>query len=695
MQDYFNMANLQQSGQGRDSGRLPIGVVNGVPYYTINDYQRALDAQRAQQQQGRMDSISNFSNNMVQATQPLATAGANFGSNLNNAIYNQPGPVTISGAGTIQNNQLNRQFTNGGAQFQPPAPAPMPTVSGAQQETASMIQRPSNPQGMTGGQVPDFASAAMNAQAMNDMSQNSMSMSGYQEPAFVTAARQQQVMNEEGAREQRRVEDMQREQRADAAADRAQIGTTISGVGTIQNGQVYRNDQERIVGMGNMNLPEQATVDPALVSQTNRNNRENPLGASPVDLYSMANDGTAEINRLQQFAGAGDAAITSTGVVNAELAATEARAEADKAAIDAETTAARQAEFDAAQEAEDAAREAEGEAAATAAGTDLNQANQDAYQRNLANILESIDLRKKEAGESYSDLYQQFRDQQAFQSGITDTSGVRGGMARQDQSRQSAAEIGALTDLASQRQRAVDTIEAEKLNAEVEAGRMTSEQFELQKTYNPMWLEGELLAQKYQETGDINDFNEYMTHMAGLLGVEPSLANYDDPDKATAEVSESVKNKINQYIQNPTLLQQITGFGTGALMTGIGTAFTGKALGALGTAYVGKGLTAAFGASAAKAGAVGILAKLGLTGAAAVAGPIVGAVLAGALAIAGISSIVNNIRRSKTGEAAEEAIDNLLVKEKERIMGQGFTEAEADEAIAALRSTLPTAYREE
>jgi hypothetical protein len=47
-------------------------------------------------------------------------------------------------------------------------------------------------------------------------------------------------------------------------------------------------------------------------------------------------------------------------------------------------------------------------------GIDLEQAGQDAYQRNLANILGGIDTRKQAAGEGFSDLYQQFQDQKNY-----------------------------------------------------------------------------------------------------------------------------------------------------------------------------------------------------------------------------------------------------------------------------------------
>jgi len=347
-------------------------------------------------------------------------------------------------------------------------------------------------------------------------------------------------------------------------------------------------------------------------------------------------------------------------------------------------------------------------------GTDLEEAGQDAYQRNLANILESIDMRKQAAGESYSDLYQQFKDQQAFQSGITDVSGREGGMARQTESRESAAEIGALTDLASQRQRAVDQIEAEKMDAELEAGRMTAEQYELDKQTNPAWQQGELLAQKYNETGDIEDFNEYMSHMSSLLGIEPSLANIENPEAAVAQVSTNAVTKINQYIQNPTLMQQLFGYGSSGLMAGLGAKIGLPALAKLGGVLLGKsgaaaaaGLTtagafpgvlvggAAGAATTAKAtGLAALFAKIGLGTAATALGPALGVAVGGALAVAGIVGIINNVRRSKTGKAAEEAVNQVFEAERKRIIGEGFTEAEADEAIELIKQTLPTAYRE-
>jgi hypothetical protein len=327
-------------------------------------------------------------------------------------------------------------------------------------------------------------------------------------------------------------------------------------------------------------------------------------------------------------------------------------------------------------------------------GVDLGQAGQDAYQRNLANILGGIDTRKQAAGEGFSDLYQQFKDQRTMQQSLTDPRGLTGGMQRQEGARQSAAEIGAMTDLASQRQRAVDQIEAEKMTAELQAGRMTAEQYELEKQTNPAWQQGELLAQKYNQTGDIDDFNEYLTHMAGLLGIEPSLANANNPEAAMAQVSADVQTKINQYIQNPSLLQNLTGAGTSALV-GIGAAFTGAkgvaALGALGKAIVGPSVATALGGALTGTGAkAGVIAALGLKGVAAAA---FWPVTAGVLATLAILGVARMIRANKTPDEAKVEIDKLLTKERQRIIDGGFTEQEADDAIAGLRKTLPSAYQ--
>lgn len=667
MQDYYNMANLQQSGQGRNSQRLPIAVLDGVPYYTASDYQRALDAKRIREQQVRAN--------------------------------NDPGL-----------GQMN-----------------LPVQSGMDLNTVSGSQA----QGMSGGTVPDFASAAMDAQRMTDMSQNSMSMSGSQEPSFVTAARQQQVMNTSGAREQQRVEDMQREQRANAAADRAQTGTTISGVGTIQNGQVFRNDRTNYVpGMGNMNLPEQATVDPALVSATTNAGMEDPFATaqaiqanssgfaagssdfirqatgvnqnivdptrrvvrqSPVTDISLTPGSTQGGTSVSPTASAyreGELKVSPDGqgvqtFDEAKIAADEAKAAADKAAIDAKVTAARQEQFDAAQAEQAAAKTAQAEQAAAVAGTDIATATSDAYQTNLANILESIELRKQQAGETYSDMYQQALTEQTRARGLSDLSGLSGGMAEQARARRSVAETAALTNIGAQRQQAVDAIEAEKLGAELQAGRMTAEQFELEKQTNPMYQYGELLAQRFNATGDVNDFNVYMNHMATLIGVEAPLLAAQNPEGAQAQLSETVRNQVLQYAENPTLMQKITGFGTGGFLATV-AGFVGiKSLEKIGMAYVGKGLAGAFGTAAAAKG--GLLA--GAAGLAGAAAPVIGAVVAGAFAVMAISSLVSNIRRSKTGEAAKEAIDKVFAEERQRLIDSGFTEEQADQAIADFRKT--------
>jgi hypothetical protein len=421
---------------------------------------------------------------------------------------------------------------------------------------------------------------------------------------------------------------------------------TISGAGTIVNNQMFRSD---------------ATTTPR------------PIG-SPVDLYSAANDGSVPTTRgpgspVDLYSAANDGSVPTTrgpGVTGVTTVP-------PTTPTPGVTTTPAPDEI---------------------GGVDLGQAGQDAYQRNLANILQGIDTRKQAAGEGFSDLYQQFKDQRTMQQSMTDPRGLTGGMERQEGARQSAAEIGAMTDLASQRQRAVDQIESEKMTAELQAGRMTAEQYELEKQTSPAWQQGELLAQKYNETGNIDDFNEYLTHMAGLLGIEPSLANANNPEAAMAQVSENVKTKINQYIQNPDLLQNLTGAGTSAL-AGIGAAFTGvkgiAALGALGKAIAGPSVATALGGALTGTGAkAGVIAALGLKGVAAAA---FWPVTAGVLATLAIVGVVRMIRSNKTPEQAEVAIDDLLTKERQRIIDGGFSEQEADEAIAGLRKTLPTRYQ--
>jgi hypothetical protein len=433
---------------------------------------------------------------------------------------------------------------------------------------------------------------------------------------------------------------------------------TISGAGTIVNNQMFRSD---------------ATTTPR------------PIG-SPVDLYSAANDGSVPTTRgpgspVDLYSAANDGSVPTTrgpGVTGVTTVP-------PTTPTPGVTTTPAPDEI---------------------GGVDLGEAGQDAYQRNLANILQGIDTRKQAAGEGFSDLYQQFKDQRTMQQSMTDPRGLTGGMQRQEGARQSAAEIGAMTDLASQRQRAVDQIESEKMTAELQAGRMTAEQYELEKQTSPAWQQGELLAQKYNETGNIDDFNEYLTHMSGLLGIEPSLANANNPEAAMAQVSEDVKTKVNQYIENPDLLQNLMGAGTSAL-GGIGAAFAGvkgiAALGAFGSAMVGGtsfgagGITAsaAAGLNAALAGkGVGLLGTLGFKGALTATAAAVGwPIVAGVLATLAVVGVVRMIRANKTPEQAKIEIDKLLTKERQKIIDGGFSPEEADEAIAGLRKTLPTDYK--
>lgn len=395
----------------------------------------------------------------------------------------------------------------------------------------------------------------------------------------------------------------------------------------------------------------------------------------------------------------GNAVATTKGIQSFDQAATAARevqAEAKKAEIDAKTTEQRLTEAAAAQT-------AQADEAASAAGTEMPQAQQDAYQRNLADILRSIDIRKEQAGTTYSGMYQDVLAQQSLSRGLSDVSGFTGGMAEQLAEKRSAAETRALTELGVQRQQAIDAIEAQKMTAELEAGRMTAEQFELQKQYNPMWMQGELLAQKYEQTGDINDFNEYMTHMSSLLGLEPSLANINNPEAMQAQISADVVTQVNQYIQNPSLMQNLMGGGTSAL-TGLGAAFAGAkgiaALGTIGTALLGPGgiaASTAAGLSGALTGTqAGFIAALGgkAAAAAAIGSAAFWPVVAGVLATVAVAGVVRAIRANKSPEQAEVAINDLLAKERQRIIDQGFSEAEADEAITGLRKTLPSRYQQ-
>ena len=92
-----------------------------------------------------------------------------------------------------------------------------------------------------------------------------------------------------------------------------------------------------------------------------------------------------------------------------------------------------------------------------------------AYAEALARRMASIDEQQRTAGLSYGDMYEQAKMSQAARRGMSDVSGMTGGMADQAQSRMSAAEIAALGQIGMGREATMRQLEMAELNAPMEA----------------------------------------------------------------------------------------------------------------------------------------------------------------------------------------------------------------------------------
>jgi hypothetical protein len=100
-------------------------------------------------------------------------------------------------------------------------------------------------------------------------------------------------------------------------------------------------------------------------------------------------------------------------------------------------------------------------------GTDTlsSQTYRDALARRMAGIEEQ----QRSAGLSYGDMYEQAKMSQAARRGMSDVSGMTGGMEEQLGARMSAAEIGALSQIGMGRDQTVRGLELSKLDAPMAA----------------------------------------------------------------------------------------------------------------------------------------------------------------------------------------------------------------------------------
>jgi hypothetical protein len=92
-----------------------------------------------------------------------------------------------------------------------------------------------------------------------------------------------------------------------------------------------------------------------------------------------------------------------------------------------------------------------------------------AYAEALARRMASIDEQQRTAGLSYGDMYEQARMSQAARRGMSDVSGMTGGMQDQLSSRMSAAEIASLGQIGMGREATMRQLEQQELDAPMAA----------------------------------------------------------------------------------------------------------------------------------------------------------------------------------------------------------------------------------
>lgn len=135
-----------------------------------------------------------------------------------------------------------------------------------------------------------------------------------------------------------------------------------------------------------------------------------------------------------------------------------------------------------------------------------------AFRRAVENQLSENIRQRGAAQQTYSDLYQQARSQSLRGRALSNTSGFTGGMAEGAQAKLSAAEIGALTNIASAREGTMRELDLQKLaipsNAMIE--QQQSQAYEMDRL-NQI---GQILAQ-YEDTKDISDMDKQKLALLG------------------------------------------------------------------------------------------------------------------------------------------------------------------------------------
>lgn len=135
-----------------------------------------------------------------------------------------------------------------------------------------------------------------------------------------------------------------------------------------------------------------------------------------------------------------------------------------------------------------------------------------AFRRAVETQLSENMRQKGAAQQTYSDLYQQAKGQALRGRALSNTSGFTGGMAEGQQARLSAAEISALTGIASSRERTMSELDLQKQaipsNAMIE--QQQAQSYEMDRL-NQI---GAILAQ-YEDIEDISETDKQKLQLLG------------------------------------------------------------------------------------------------------------------------------------------------------------------------------------
>lgn len=135
-----------------------------------------------------------------------------------------------------------------------------------------------------------------------------------------------------------------------------------------------------------------------------------------------------------------------------------------------------------------------------------------AFRRAVETQLSENIRQRGAAQQTYSDLYQQARSQALRGRALSNTSGFTGGMAEGAQAKLSAAEIGALTNIASAREGTMRELDLQKMT--IPSNAMIEQQQAQAYEMDRLNQIGQILAQ-YEDLKDISDIDKQKLQLLG------------------------------------------------------------------------------------------------------------------------------------------------------------------------------------